>query len=80
MMICWIFKFYDLIKLLKEPTFTEPLKNGDLVDISPDAVDPRIYIQLEADVQNQDNLNMIHVKQCKVCSKWILAYKKYFII
>ena len=53
------------IGMYSEPTFTKPFKNGDIVDISPDAVDPRIYIQLEADVQNEDNLNMIHVKQCK---------------
>ena len=43
------------------------MKSGDTIDISPDAEDPKIFVQVEADLgSNSENLNMVHVKQCKV--------------
>lgn len=43
------------------------MESGDTVDISPDAKDPAIFVQVEADLgSNSQNLNMVHIKQCKV--------------
>ena len=43
------------------------MESGEIIDISPDAVNPAIYVQVEADLgSNSQNLNMVHIKQCKV--------------
>ena len=43
------------------------MKNGETIDISPDAINPAIYVQVEADLgSNSENLNMVHIKQCRV--------------
>ena len=46
------------------------MENGDTVDISPDAINPVVYVQVEANLgSNSEGLNMVHIKQCKVRCK-----------
>ena len=43
------------------------MESGETIDISPDAENPAIFVQVEADLgSNSENLNMVHIKQCKV--------------
>merc|ERR1711973_393337 len=45
---------------------SEKMENGATIDISPDAINPAIYVQVEADLgSNSENLNMVHIKQCR---------------
>jgi len=54
------------IGMYRDDTFTEKMESGEIIDISPDAVNPAIYVQVEADLgSNSQNLNMVHIKQCK---------------
>merc|ERR1712227_177288 len=54
------------IGMYRDKAFSEKLESGETIDISPDAINPAIYVQVEADLgSNSQNLNMVHVKQCK---------------
>jgi len=54
------------IGMYRDETFSEKIESGGTVDISPDAENPAIFVQVEADLgSNSENLNMVHIKQCK---------------
>jgi len=54
------------IGMYRDDTFSEKMESGGTIDISPDAKDPKIFVQVEANLgSNSENLNMVHVKQCK---------------
>jgi len=54
------------IGMYRDDTFSEKIESGGTVDISPDAINPVVYVQVEANLgSNSEGLNMVHIKQCK---------------